>query len=402
MKKKVAEADIVIVGGGVAGLWLLNRLRQLNYSVILLESKTLGGGQTSKSQGIIHGGMKYALQGEITEATKTIMDMPKLWLNCLQGKGILDLSHVPILSSQQYLWSNNKLTSKLGGFFASVMLKGHVEGLEKTSYPEIFQNPAFKGQVYALKEMVIDVNAMVRELVKPNQDVIFKIDPLEENQLHFDEKGNLASLEIKVAPLESIHLEAQRFIFVAGSGNEVVVNKLSNTEIKMQRRPLHMVMVKTDFNYALYGHCLGMSAVPRMTITTHKAHDGKTIWYLGGQIAEEGVHKDKEKQIKATRTELKNLFPWLDFEKAEFASFIIDRAEALQPDGKRPDGSFIRTSGNLTVAWPTKLAFAPKLAEEIIEDLQSANIKPANFDTRALRAWPIPAFAKPVWDEFFP
>jgi len=46
------STDIVIFGGGVAGLWLLNRLRREGYDVLLLESRTLGGGQTIASQGI--------------------------------------------------------------------------------------------------------------------------------------------------------------------------------------------------------------------------------------------------------------------------------------------------------------------------------------------------------------
>src|SRR5882762_9084544 len=92
--KKTVKTDIVIIGGGIAGLWLLNRLRQLGYSAILLESNTLGGGQTHKAQGIIHGGMKYALQGEVTSSMAAITDMPKIWQHCLHGQGEIDLTHV--------------------------------------------------------------------------------------------------------------------------------------------------------------------------------------------------------------------------------------------------------------------------------------------------------------------
>src|SRR5579863_6345558 len=114
--KKTVETDIVIIGGGIAGLWLLNRLRQLGYSVILLEAKALGAGQTNKSQGIIHGGIKYALQGMVTHASEAIADMPKVWDDCLHGRGIIDLSQVPILSKHQYLWSTGSLASKIASF----------------------------------------------------------------------------------------------------------------------------------------------------------------------------------------------------------------------------------------------------------------------------------------------
>ena len=52
------STDIIIFGGGIAGLWLLNRLHNEGYQAILLETEALGGSQTIASQGIIHGGLK--------------------------------------------------------------------------------------------------------------------------------------------------------------------------------------------------------------------------------------------------------------------------------------------------------------------------------------------------------
>lgn len=397
--KNTVETDIVIIGGGIAGLWLLNRLRQLGYSVILLESKALGAGQTNKAQGIIHGGVKYALQGTITSASQAIADMPRVWDECLKGRGIMDLSHVPVLSKHQYLWSTGSFASKIASFFAGLALKGNVQEIPRKSFPEIFQNPQFKGQLYSLDEIVIDVHAVIRELVKPNQDVIFKIDTLQENQLKFDDNGQLITLEIQAEPIEPIQIKAQKYIFTAGAGNEDLLKPLKKNGIAMQRRPLHMSIVKTDFFHPLYAHCLGLGSTPRVTITTHKTPEDHPVWYIGGQLAEEGVKRDSKEQIQATRKELKDLFPWIDFSNCQFATFFVDRAEALQSDGKRPDSCFAKEVENVIAAWPTKLALAPKLAEEIINKLQSQNIKPHMSDLRSLRAWPIPALAKPVWDE---
>ncbi len=57
---QTVTVDLVIIGGGVAGLWTLNRLRNAGLNAILLENSSLGGGQTMHSQGIIHSGAKYA------------------------------------------------------------------------------------------------------------------------------------------------------------------------------------------------------------------------------------------------------------------------------------------------------------------------------------------------------
>ncbi len=396
--KKIVQTDIAIIGGGIAGLWLLNRLRQSGLSVILLESGSLGGGQTHKAQGIIHGGMKYALHGQSTSAAQAIADMPVIWKECLQGRGEIDLSNVPILSNQHYLWSTGSLTSKIAGFLAGMTLKSHTKALSKKNFPEIFQHPQFDGQVYSVDETVIDVYALLRELMMPNQDIIFKIDPMEENQLVLDEKDRLVSLEIHAAPMQTVQVAAQKYIFTAGEGNELILKKLKHHTLGIQRRPLHMVIVKHDFDYPLYAHCLGLGATPRLTITTHKAQDGKSIWYLGGQIAEEGVKLSAEEQTQVAKDELKELFPWLDFSKAKFTSFYVNRAENLQPHGHRPDSCYLQEIENMIIAWPTKLAFAPLLATEIMQCLSNENIIPCIADIRELRAWPIPALAKPIWD----
>ena len=395
---KIVETDVAIIGGGVAGLWLLNRLRQLNYAAILLESGTLGGGQTHKAQGIIHGGTKYALQGSLTPAAQAIADMPQVWQQCLLGKGVIDLSGVPILSRHQYLFSTNKLTAKLVGFFAGLSLQGRVQALTPDAYPAVFQNPKFKGLVYALDEMAIDTHALVRELVKPNQDVIYKIDPLTAEQLLFAD-NHLLTLQVQANTSEPVLIKAKKYIFAAGAGNAVLLEKLKLPALAMQRRPLHMVLVKTPLEFSVFAHCLGMGATPRVTITTHQAQDGKTIWYLGGQLAEEGVNRDAATQIALAKKELADIFPWLDFSQAEFASFFVDRAEPLQADGKRPDGVYMREIGNTILAWPTKLALAPKLADDIIACIMQSDARHGPFDARALRTFPLPVLAAPVWDE---
>ena len=45
---------VVLVGAGIAGLWALRRLLAQGHDAILLESGTIGGGQTLAAQGILH------------------------------------------------------------------------------------------------------------------------------------------------------------------------------------------------------------------------------------------------------------------------------------------------------------------------------------------------------------
>lgn len=399
MKSQVT-ADIVIFGGGIAGLWTLNRLRQAGFHAILFETNALGSGQTNKSQGIIHGGMKYALQGVLTNDAKAVADMPSVWQACLDGKGEIDLAKVGVLSKHQLLWSPNKFTAKLTGLLASATLSSKVDPIHKDTHPAVFQHARFKGEVYKLDEMVLDVPSVVRELAMPHQDAIFKIDALARDALHFAANGDLESITVSHDG-QSLSVHAQQFVFAAGSGNELAIEQSNTNNVAMQRRPLHMVMVKTPFHLPLYAHCLGLGSRPRLTITTHYLKDGSPVWYLGGMIAEDGVNKDSAEQINAAKKELTSIFPWLNFSKAAFSTFMIDRAEPKQHNGLKPETTFSSTMGNLLISWPTKLALAPKLASEIEAYFASINLKPKPVDLIALQNWPKPEVATPVWEEAF-
>lgn len=113
---KALSTDVLIVGGGIAGLWLNARLRRQGFATLLVENARLGGGQSVKSQGIIHGGAKYALHGALTGASEAIADMPRRWREALAGSGELDLTGVRLLSDAHYLWSPGSLAGNITSF----------------------------------------------------------------------------------------------------------------------------------------------------------------------------------------------------------------------------------------------------------------------------------------------
>ena len=148
----------------------------------------------------------------------------------------------------------------------------------------------------------------------------------------------------------------------------------------------------------LYAHCLGASDLPRLTVTTHYDAGGRLIWYLGGGLAEEGVKRDRHEQIRAARRELQALLPWVDWKPVEFATFTIQRAEAQQPGGVRPAAPGVFRDGRVIAAWPTKLALAPLLAEQVAETLRTLAARPRPLDLRTLAEWPRPEVAAYPWD----
>ncbi|WP_020210055.1 NAD(P)/FAD-dependent oxidoreductase [Gilvimarinus chinensis] len=373
--------DVAVIGGGIAGLWLLDRLRQSGYCTALLSKGPLGTEQTVASQGMIHGGVKYTLTGTLSGASEAIADMPAHWRACLAGDGDVDLRNTKILSDHFYMWSSSTL-GKLTSFFASRALRGRVEKVAKSDRPALFDNPAFSGSLYKLVDMVVDVPSLVANLADNNAGHIFQLNA--EHQ--WRRKSKVAELQLGNGTV----IRARQFIFTAGKGNQALLQALEADKPEQQIRPLRQLVVRHNNPYAFYGHCLGAEKTPRLTISSHPSADGRMVWYLGGSLAEEGYQLSDAELIAKGRAELTQLFPWLDFASAEFSTLYIERAEPKQPGLVRPDQAYaepVPGLDNVTVAWPTKLTLTPNMAHQVLEQQALAQQpSPAAADAQALTA----------------
>ena len=384
------DVDVLVIGGGIAGLWTLARLQQSGYKSVLLESQALGAGQTRFAQGIIHGGTKYALTGKLTASSEAVADMPSRWRACYEGRGELDLSQAELLSDAHYLWSTTSLTSRISGFFASKVMRARSSELDEKSLPAIFQHKDFKGQFYRLDEPVFNTLSVVRALAEPRKKSILPI-----NQESFEPLDGRVVVESKAG--ENYLFHYRKIIFIAGEGNEFLLSRFDRKQPEMQRRPLKMVVMRGVQKDMIYAHCLGASVNPRITITSHRDKQGNIVWYMGGQLAEEGVDKNDAELIQAAKDELKDLIPWLDVKDAQWGVLKIDRAEIKKAGTTRPDSFSIEEHDDIITAWPTKMALAPALADSVLDILDKENIK--HDSNTSLPAWAEPDYAEFPWDE---
>ncbi|WP_438951186.1 FAD-dependent oxidoreductase [Porticoccus sp.] len=396
------SCDIAIIGGGIAGLWLLNRLVKAGYNAILFEQTALGGDQTAASQGMIHGGIKYTLGGGLTGASEAIADMPDHWRACLAGEGDVDLRGAAILSDHFYLWSSSSALSRMTTFLASKATRGRVNKVAKNNRPAIFQHSAFKGSLYQLVDMVLDVPTVVKALTDNCAERIFHIDWRHAHWLRNSDQSAAINFEHNQ---QTRRLDARQFVLTAGQGNEAMLNELGINTPQMQRRPLHQVMIKHHYPHRFYGHCLGTETTPRLTISSHPCADGAQVWYLGGSLAEKGVHQTAEQLIGAAKDELAALMPWVDFGNAQWATLRVDRAEPRQRNFARPDKAFVsraESCPNVMVGWPTKLTLTPNLADEAIALIQGQSLlRPSAEPIPALGFLGHPPLAATPWHTVF-
>ena len=354
-----SRVDAVIVGGGIAGLWLLNLLKGRGYSAILLESTRLGEQQTLASQGMIHGGMKYALAGRLTRASETISSMPGRWAHCLAGRGPVDLRGLQPLSERYHMFADASTLGQLTGFFASRALRGRIRKLGAEDYPPPFADPAFKGVVYELQDFVLDTRRLLETLLNPVRDHAY--------QWHLSAGDICARPNGIRLTLGRTELDADHLILTAGAGNQALLDAMGIREPATQLRPLNQVLVRHSYPYPLYAHCLTgiRGREPRLTITSHPDGHG-WIWYLGGQLATDGVGMSDSGLIDHALAELNACLPWLNWDDAEFSTLRVDRAEPAQSSGRRPDEAYAGACGPCIVAWPTKLSLAPDMGDKVL------------------------------------
>jgi glycerol-3-phosphate dehydrogenase len=318
--------------------------------------------------------------------------MPRRWREALAGNGELDLSGVRLLSEAHYLWSPGTLAGNITSFFASKAVRGRVDQVKGDQLPPALQDKRFKGKVYRLAELVVDVPSLIQRLADLAGDGLLAgqtIEPLLE-------AGVLVGLKV-----DGREIRAQRIVLSAGAGTARLLEDLGLTQPAMQRRPLHMIIAKGPGLKPLYAHCLGGGTKPRITVTTHPAADGNWVWYMGGDIAEsEGVNREPAEQIATAQKEIAQLLPWIDLSTTQWATLRVDRAEPLQTGLSRPDNAFLAEQGRLLVGWPTKLALAPDFADRVIASLERDGIQPQAAEP--LPALPKPPMGVPAWEQLLP
>lgn len=386
------RADIVIFGGGIAGLWLLDALQHAGYSAILLNKGALGQGQSIAAQGIIHGGTKYTFGLGLESAVPELAAMPERWRASLTGELGPDLRAAPPLANAMQMWLPPQLGGRALAGFSKQMMRGRMRERSPHDRPAVLPQGR-GGSLFDLDETVIDVPKTLMALQNLHGACIREIP----KGVAIDFVPRATGLEIIVGPIK---IQTQRVILTAGAGNEGLLAGAGLTQVACQRRPLHQIIIR-GMPQPIYLHCVGKSSKPLATITSHPDGTGAYYWYVGGLLAEKGVTQTPNTLIKAAQAELERLLPGAKFTQADWATHRVDRAEPAHRGGLRPNSVFAFCEGAIIVGWPTKLALAPVLADKIMALLDKDAVRPGPSDLAdlaALGTLPTPAIAQPPWE----
>ncbi|MBT8484264.1 MAG: FAD-dependent oxidoreductase, partial [Phycisphaerae bacterium] len=238
---RTIRLDAVIFGGGATGLWTLDVLRRAGHSAVVLEAGELGAGQTVVSQGIIHGGLKYTLDGLLSPSARSLRDMPRHWRRCLAGEEAPDLSATRRRADFCHLWRTAELGSRLAMFGARRGLQTATRPLDAAARPAVLRS--CPGSVARLEEQVIDPDSLLSALAGHHPDRVLGVDVTNGLEIETTAPGHVDRIRL-IDPASGAPLDVlpERVILAAGGGNATLREQCGLDATLMQRRPLHMVL----------------------------------------------------------------------------------------------------------------------------------------------------------------
>lgn len=361
--------DLAVIGGGIAGLWVLDAAVRAGRNAILVEAFELGHGQSVAAQGIIHGGLKYTLRERDLDAAGAIADMPGFWRArhaSSDGNGP-DLRAARMSTPCTWMWRTDSLASRLGMLGAKAALRTRPETVAEADRPELLRSAS--GAVLRVAEPVFDTRSVLAAIADVHRGRIFGVDGPE--GIEFASTGGRIDRMILRSGDAAVAVRPASVVLAAGVGNEGLLARLGLDSAVAQRRPLHMALVRSRSLPEFHGHCVDGNKT-RVTITSARDEDGRIVWQLGGDLAERGVVREDSTQRRAAWEELRDVLPAMDLdaiEDLEWASYRVDRAERRTRAGLRPDDAEVIAAhgGRLVTAWPTKWALAPRLAAAVLD-----------------------------------
>lgn len=384
MANQSFHLDAVIVGGGIAGLLALDALHQRGCHAWLIERDSLGSGQTIQSQGIIHGGLKYALGGAANAAAKAVSEMPERWRSMFRGETTPNLSGVAMRSEACALWSTGSATSMIGLLGAKLAIRSGPAAWPTETLPEPLTH--VRGRVLRVTEPVLEPESLLAVLAMLHADRIVR----GETQ-SIRVKGATAMIDVQTSR-GSMNITCGKLMLLAGRGNQQLRAMAGLPAGAMQERSLRMTLARGDLP-VLNGHCV-KGVKPWLTITTACDHTNGTVWQIGGEAAEWGATATSHDTINRAASAVAAALPNVSLKNIEWATYEAPRSERSSIDGGRPDTPGIVDDGPICAAWPTKLALAPILADKLAE-----RAAPAHAPEPIPQAYERPPVATPPWRE---
>lgn len=231
------DLDVLVVGGGAQGLWLLNDLSKYGYRAVLVEREALGGGQTCHSHALIHRGHYY----DDIDMMIVLNAAAHFWESFVWRKGVSKLNTAKALAGfgpgtaverHTYFWRTAGLTFR-----------------DCTEVPDVLEG----GQVthlFETEEFSLDARRVVEALAAEVDNSIYKVNE-SDSALQFERNGRTITSVTAELEGETVELKPRFVVLAAGVGNFQLLERLGaehsdlpvRAPVQAQRKN-HMLVVR--------------------------------------------------------------------------------------------------------------------------------------------------------------
>jgi hypothetical protein len=397
------ELDVLIIGGGVMGLWLLNALHQERYAALLLERRELGGEQTCHSHVYIHQGHLYR---EVDLAVH-LLDVRRTWEQWVRQRqpqygvtpSYFGFQNPADATERTRLWTD----PRLGLTYEPVPVPSPLQG---GVIRVVLQSP----------EICLDGASLVRKLSYHVRRYISRIEEVRDVRVNAA-SGAVETVVVRMPRRVDLTFRPRALLLTAGAGNQALLHLasggrhpwLGRVQDVQQIRKSHMLVIKGKT-----GHLPPLTGVfpsLRGLFIVSRVSSGETVWlvsdYTGPTLVfvEDGLVYDARWWLPGVVAALRRLAPRVFRypERLQWGVYEAPKAEG-RAGGSLPHEERVEPCGftNLWTIWPTKLTLAPKVSHTVMTHIRQLIPQPGAWGT-APPTWvkhrQTPAIAPERWQK---
>lgn len=364
------DLDVLIIGGGIQGMWLLKDLAHLNYSAFLVTNRAIGVGQTLHSHGYIHAGYLYS-ELELAKRLNT-NEVVELWDHFMGSSGITRPNLRPMFGFTRGMeelllrrWRSARLPYYLG------------------QLPSEFEGGIITG-VFNTNEYWVDVEQVVRHLSRDVGDLVRmgRVERITMNQ------GGQREVKVVIENTDCL-LKPRLVVLAAGVGNSALLKLMAQNDESLRNRirsgygDQGPQRIRRSQMLVLKGRTLPAFACifPHLNMFVVPRTDGSDNIWLVSHDTDQEVQSSQtfigdsdppvdSARLRRTIAALRAVAPTLFQRDVTWGAYTGFKGEGrLGIDlGRLPKEEVIEDfeARDLIAVWPTKLTLAPKASKEIV------------------------------------
>lgn len=403
------EVDIVIVGGGPQGLWVLELLREKGFACVLLEKAAAGAGQSAHAEWFLHRGSVFRKQTPIVEH---LNPSARLWETHLANKQIAENA---IAARNSYV-AFSAATAPL-----SLLLQWEDWGMELAElsrpFPPPFERSPAIQCLIRTGEMSIHPTPVLERFAADHDAFFIQF----QGQISFCKNGGVITAveATRIATGERLRIKPQIVILAAGAGNADLLEAISPEARDAarsstgppvyQRQRFGTLLLIRDRDGAVLERANAFFWESRDLLVIYREDGPGRLWLVSTADSwrkpadPEPNEGELRECVQAIWKTLVGAFPNVE-EARDLLEFTVSTGALIEPNhlSEVSNLQIFQNPSNLAALFPQRLTLAPRWATQVCAWLAESGVHPrvdaAELALNGLSRIPI---ASPPWRERF-